>query len=417
MSEKKIGKRRWSHRKKIAVKAFSVLLTLAFLVLLVAYLYNLFLGDDKITAFFQSYTKTNPALCYVLFLVLTPLINIVPGISSMFTIALANMLFNYGTLRDMFITFGLCAASVVLTSTLMFLIGRLGGKRVVEWIAGKEEIDKVQRYLTIGGKAVVPMMYALPFFPDDTISLIAGMTEMSFLYNFVCTLIFRNFGVFAMCFFGTDFFDYKSFTWKMWLSAIAILLALFLILAFLSFLYYRHLRRKEDGIKYDLIAFLHPKKAVELKKAHRKQLPLVLSMYEEARKKRARLGLKDGEAVFPKDLSLLKADCDDGILYILYREKKAVATLVLSRGEDEPLEDGRFAPAEDYVVLQRVVGLSKDAAFLALRDAKSLAPAIRTAVSDADERMKALLERSGFVSVGPLENGIQAYEHVSERKG
>jgi uncharacterized membrane protein YdjX (TVP38/TMEM64 family) len=242
---------------KIALRALTIIVSLASFLVVCYYLFNLFVGEGKLVADFQKWANESPALAYCLFLFLSPLINIVPGISSIFFLTLGNLLFNDKTPWGMSRTFLICSASVLLTSSIMFIIGRFGGKKAVEWIIGKESSDKAKRLLTLGGKAALPMMYLLPFFPDDTLSLVAGMTEMKFSYNFICTLIFRNIGVLTICVLGTDFLDYKHFTPLMWVGFIAVILVLFLICSLLSYLYYRYLRYKEEGRHYLLTQSLN----------------------------------------------------------------------------------------------------------------------------------------------------------------
>lgn len=246
--------------KKIVIKAVSVLVIILTILLVGAYIFNLLSGEGKITETFQNWANTNMALAIVLFLVLSPLINLIPGISSIFFITLANVMFNDQTVEGMLKAFALSASSMLLTSSLMFLLGRYGGKRLVEWIIGKEASEKTKRLLTIGGKAALPVVYLLPFFPDDTIALLVGMTDMSFLYNFICTLIFRSIGALVICFLGVDFFDYANFTWWMWLLAALLFLVVFAVLAFLSYQYYRYLKAKEEGPTYYLTYRLSPKK-------------------------------------------------------------------------------------------------------------------------------------------------------------
>ena len=242
--------------KKVLIKAIVVVMILLTILLVSAYIFNLFSGEGKITAFFQDWTNKNTALAVCLFLILSPIINLLPGISSIFFITLANLMFNDQTMTGMWKAFGLCATSVVLTSSLMFLVGRYGGKKLINWIVGKEVSEKTKKLLTAGGKAVLPATYLLPFFPDDTISLIVGMTDMSFMYNFICTIIFRNIGTFVICFLGTDFFDYSSFTWWMWLIIIVVGIIVFGFLGFISYLYYRYLRAKQEGPIYYLTSGL-----------------------------------------------------------------------------------------------------------------------------------------------------------------
>lgn len=246
--------------KKVLVKAIVVVMVILTIVLVAAYIFNMFSGEGKLTGFFQEWAEKNTVLAVVLFLTLSPIINLIPGISSMFFITLANLMFNDQTTVGMLKAFGLCAASITLTSSLMFLIGRYGGKKLVDWIIGKDVSEKTKKLLTAGGKALLPAAYLLPFFPDDTIALVVGMTNMSFLYNLVCTLIFRNIGALTICVLGTDFFDYSQFTWWMWITIIVAAIIVFSIFAFISYRYYKYLRAKEEGPIYYLTKGLLNKK-------------------------------------------------------------------------------------------------------------------------------------------------------------
>lgn len=417
-----MAKKKLRRRVQTLVKAVSVLLIILFAVILLAYLSNLFLGEGELTEFFQKWTKENRALSYVLYLVIAPLINIIPGISSMFTIALANMLFNYKTPTDMTITFGLCATTVVLTSSLMFLIGRLGGKRIVEWIAGKESTEKFQRYLTLGGKAVIPMMYTLPFFPDDTLCLIAGMTDMSFLYNFVCTLVFRNFGVLFMCVLGTDFFDYSSFSIGTWCLVVVLFLLLLALLSFLSYLYYRHLRYREEGRLFLLVSGLRAKSLWEVRKARKKDLPAIADLYEKGRKSMLEKGNTcQWNDTYPT-IKEAKEDYLDGYLYALYKDGVPVACFsLIEDGEPfyEQLKKGAFRGGEDYFTIHRFTSSVPGGGRRCLAAIKKRHHNIRTDTNENNPRMIALLEREGFQKVGLFHipgcgGDFYAYEYLED---
>ncbi len=396
-----LQRKRSSRRRKSFFRLLIVLITILFGVLLLAYLANLFLGEGEITAFFQDFTKKNKALSYVLFLLLTPIINIIPGISSMFTIGLANMLFNYKTAKDMLITFLLSATSVILTSSLMFLLGRYGGKRIIRWILGREEQEKIQKYLTWGGKAVIPMMYLLPFFPDDTLSLVAGLTNMSFLYNFVCTLIFRNFGVLFMCVLGTDFFDYKNFSPALWTLLTVLFLLALLFLSFLSFLYYRHLRFKEEGVKYYLISLLKIKRIVRIEKVKRKDLKKV--------------PLPEGEGLSSKEKEKLRRLCFlDGSLYQLHREKGEVGYFLLQDGlkETELSSLSKAEKESDYLVYEEISFDDEKDFLLSLKLAKEKESNLY--VRDKKEKRKDLLMKEGMRLV--LKDGEESLYQFQARE-
>ncbi|MFA6829962.1 MAG: VTT domain-containing protein [Bacilli bacterium] len=248
--------------KKIVIKAITVIFTLISLVLIGYFLFTSLGGESKIVNFLQSWAKNNFYVAAILFVILSPLINIIPGISSMFFISLGNILFNDQTIKGMATAFIIIGLSVLITSSLLFLIGRLAGKRLVEWIIGKKASKEAMYFLTVGGKAALPIVYLLPGFPDDTISMVAGMTDMSFMYNFICSLIFRLIGVLVLTVFGSDFIPFDKFTPLIWFLAIVGLLIIGSLLVFISFRYYQYLRKKSEGVKYYLI------KGLKLKSRH-----------------------------------------------------------------------------------------------------------------------------------------------------
>lgn len=117
--------------KKTIIKAVSVFVVLLSLLLVSYYLFNLFGGQGKLMNDFQNWVKENLVLACFHFLIISPLVNIIPGISSIFFITLANIMLNDQTVKGMFRAFLLADSSVILTSTILFLLGRLAGKRVV----------------------------------------------------------------------------------------------------------------------------------------------------------------------------------------------------------------------------------------------------------------------------------------------
>ena len=244
-------------KKRKLIKFLIRLLTLALVVgglfLLGYYIFSLLGGKTKLREDIQKWTKENTFLGCFIYLVLSPVINLIPGISSIFFITLANRMLNDKTPIGRLYSFLLCDSSVMLTTVLLFLVGRTIGKKAIGWLIGEEDYQKAKNLLNVGGKAALPFVYLFPFFPDDTMSFVCGRSDISFAYNFVTALIFRSAGVLCCCILGTDFFDYKSFSWWMWLLVgIAFLLMLGIILLAIR-RYYIHLKHRQCGIKYDLI--------------------------------------------------------------------------------------------------------------------------------------------------------------------
>ena len=249
-----------TEKKKLVIRTITVILTLLSFVLIGLFLVRSFSGEHKLNDFFFSFYQKNKVLTYFLFLFLSPIINILPGISSMFFISLGNLLFNDMTIEGMLRTAFIISLSVILTSSLLFLIGRFGGKKLISWLLDDKDIHQTKKLLTIAGKAGLPLMYLLPGFPDDTLSLVMGMTDMPFLYNLVCTVLFRTSGVFVITFLGSHFIPFETFTLKQWVIFVLSSLGVLALLLFVTFKYYQYLRKKEEGIRYLLIKGLRVSK-------------------------------------------------------------------------------------------------------------------------------------------------------------
>lgn len=97
-------------------------------------------------------------------------------------------------------------------SILMFFFGRFAGRKAVNWIIGK---DTTEKYLAmIKGKDVslLTVMFIMPFFPDDTLCAIAGLSTMKFSYFVPVIAITR----FLMCVLSVFVFGAQSIPLTEW---------------------------------------------------------------------------------------------------------------------------------------------------------------------------------------------------------
>ena len=71
-------------------------------------------------------------------------------------------------------------------------------------------------------------MMLFPFFPDDALCLIAGMTSMSFRFFIVTILLTRPIGIVLTCYLGSgQIIPYHGWGLVIWGISIAIMIALF----------------------------------------------------------------------------------------------------------------------------------------------------------------------------------------------
>ena len=91
---------------------------------------------------------------------------------------------------------------MLLGSCFAFWIGRLVGRPFVNWVVGDKNL--VDKYLDkIKNKETVLFffMFLLPFFPDDALCSVAGITNLSWFRFLLIQIISKPIGIIATMFF------------------------------------------------------------------------------------------------------------------------------------------------------------------------------------------------------------------------
>lgn len=141
--------------------------------------------------------------------VITTLMTFVPATTFTFTLLATGL---FGPV----IGFIVSAIGCFLSSMLMFFIGDKLGEPFVDWLIGKDVRIKTQERVSGRATVLVPFMLACPFFPDDAICMVSGLTKMKYWYFAICALLCRTIGVGATAFLGGNFLDYASFSLLDW---------------------------------------------------------------------------------------------------------------------------------------------------------------------------------------------------------
>ncbi len=113
----------------------------------------------------------------------------IPGVVS---IAVGTIL--YGPWQTLFLS----TSGIVIGSIIAFLIGRKFGFPLACWIFSKELIIKYQKILSNKTGILLFLMFVLPFFPDDMLCVLAGLTDISFKKFAIITLTARAISVFVV---------------------------------------------------------------------------------------------------------------------------------------------------------------------------------------------------------------------------
>ena len=126
------------------------------------------------------------------------------------------------------------SVGIILSSMAMFLVGRFGGERIAIKIVGEESLKKAQDLIAVKSKIYLPLMFLFPFFPDDALCMVAGITKMRW-WEFLLIVVFcRTVCVAMTCFLGSDLIDWSALTiidWFVFISVCLIDLYIIYILA------------------------------------------------------------------------------------------------------------------------------------------------------------------------------------------
>lgn len=129
----------------------------------------------------------------------------------------------------------IASAGVIVGSLICYAIGKFWGKKAVIWIAGKENTEKYGAYLGKRGKVIFVLMQILPFFPDDILCMIAGLTAMNFPFFLATIVLVRPLIIAAYCYLGTGTIIPFDQPWG--IAVWVIIFAVCIVLAVLSFKY------------------------------------------------------------------------------------------------------------------------------------------------------------------------------------
>ena len=146
---------------------------------------------------------------WVIFIILqsglSMLLCFIPGMSMAFII-LSTYLFT-----ETWQAFTLSFTSVISSSCVMYLLGRYGGYKLCVKLLGEEDCQKATTILRNKGTVYFPLMMLFPFFPDDALVMISGVSKMSLKWFLPSIFIARGIGI-ATIIFGLSIIPFDKFT-------------------------------------------------------------------------------------------------------------------------------------------------------------------------------------------------------------
>ena len=133
---------------------------------------------------------------------------------------------------------------IVSASIVAFFIGRVFGYKVAGWLVGKENLDKGLELVKGKDKVILTFMFLFPFFPDDVLCFVAGLSSMSVPYYIVMITITRIINIVVSAYsVNGSIIPYN--TW--W--GILLWIAVFILVAALCYAIYKHGDKIENFFK------------------------------------------------------------------------------------------------------------------------------------------------------------------------
>jgi len=139
---------------------------------------------------FVEYINNSGGIAEVLFVIVNFLqVTIIP-IPSTITTTAGAMLFT-GIWKPLYLTL----IGVLIGSMFAFFLGRVFGVRFANWLVGEKTIEKYKKMTKGKDKIVLFYMFLFPFFPDDFLCILAGMTNYTYLGFFIMQVFCRTIGI------------------------------------------------------------------------------------------------------------------------------------------------------------------------------------------------------------------------------
>lgn len=139
---------------------------------------------------FRKYIESYSHYAVILFILLQFLQVIILPIPSFITVGAGVLLF--GPLKGALYS----CIGIILGSIVAFLVGRIFGVKVAKWLIGEDSVNKGLKIIKGKDRAVLTFMFLFPFFPDDILCFVAGITTMSSSFFIIMIIIVRIITVF-----------------------------------------------------------------------------------------------------------------------------------------------------------------------------------------------------------------------------
>lgn len=178
---------------------------------------QIFASRESLRAFLNSFGWWAPAVFFLL-QVVQVIFSPIPG--NVTTLA-------GGAIFGIVEGFLLSGAGIVVGSLLAFFLARLFGQRAVILLVGEKHFARYDRLVTGRGGAGLALLFLLPFFPDDLLCLLAGLSALPAWLFLLFLLIGRLPMTFLTTLIGAGLLSFSLWQWIVIGVLVLIILVIF----------------------------------------------------------------------------------------------------------------------------------------------------------------------------------------------
>jgi len=178
----------WTWQRVLSVCLLVLILaglTVGFLLLRQSGRLAMFSSPDALKAWVDGFGPAAPAVFFAV-QVAQVIVSPIPGSA---TTVVGGMMFGFWS------AFALSTVAVVVGSLIAFGLARAFGRPLVSRMVGPKITERYLGAMTSRARIALLLMFLLPFFPDDALSLVAGLTGISWIFFLLAVLITRPWGL------------------------------------------------------------------------------------------------------------------------------------------------------------------------------------------------------------------------------
>ena len=194
-------------RNKIFLSIFLIIIIAVFVVLYFIMNNNGWPDIFESTQKIQEYVSGFGAWAPIVFMALQIVQVIISPIPGNVTTLAGGVLFGFTN------GFLLSFSAIFMGSVIAFALARIFGKPLVVKMVGEDITHKYLDVMSSRQKVVLIFMFILPFFPDDALCLIAGISGISWTFFIVTLLLARPAGILFSALVGSGFINVPVWGW------------------------------------------------------------------------------------------------------------------------------------------------------------------------------------------------------------